>query len=311
MDSMTPLTRKATIAPLAPVAWELEIASQIPVLEDRGLFVENVQGLLTAEHLGLWREYLSENQRKFTARIKIGLVHRFESSGHIGREEEASKALVEGAAACLQILRPTRSRSQLIQLKFCEDKSVDVFRFTHPRENPPNVPQSDVLNTIRPTDIGKLGTVLPAFLSLPKNGPDNVFRAVKNFLLAYSEIDEPFAQVLVWMAGIESMLSTKAEAPVTNRRRTLLRRIDPTWNVYQDSATEEFTRAEVKLGDIVDDLFHLRNRLVHGGWVPEAWQKREGRPAISGAIEYAEMLREASASILRKLIVDWLDHQTT
>jgi len=305
------LTRKATIVPLMPVAWDLESAARIPVFEERGLFVENVQGLLTAKHLELWREYLSDNQRKFTTRIRIGLVHRFESSGHVGREEEASKTLVEGAAACLQILRPTRSRSQLIQLRFSEDSSVDVFRFTHPRENPPNVPQSDIVNTIRPIDIGKLRVVLPMFLNLPKDGPGNVFRAVKNFLLAYSEIDEPFAQVLVWMAGIESMLWTQTGDQVADRRKKLLETIDPTWNVYEDSATEEFTRVEVKIGDIVDDLFDFRNRLVHGGWVPEEWQRRKGRQAVSGVVEYSEMLREASAAILRKLIVDWLDQQTT
>jgi hypothetical protein len=308
MENTTALTRKATIVPLLPISWELEKSASLPVYERKGLYVENVEGLVKTTHLELWREYLSDNQRKYADRMKIALVHRFESRGHIGKEEGESKSLVDGAAACLQILRPTRSRSQVIQLRFLEDQSVDVISFTQPQDNPPNVPQSDILNTIRQTDISRLRSLLPSFLMLSKSGPENVFRAAKNFLIGYSEISEPFAQVLVWMAGIESMLSSDADESFARKRDRLLRVIDPSWNVYEDSATEEFTKADVRLLDILDDLFSFRNRLVHGGWVPEEWQKREGRPTASGAIDYADVLREASAAILRKLLIDWLDH---
>jgi hypothetical protein len=45
---------------------------------------------------------------------------------------------------------------------------------------------------------------------------------------------------------------------------------------------------------------------MHGGWIPDEWAGKASRPALSGSIEYADMLREACAAILRKLLMNWL-----
>jgi hypothetical protein len=57
---------------------------------------------------------------------------------------------------------------------------------------------------------------------------------------------------------------------------------------------------------VASDLFELRNRFAHGGWVPEEWASRKARPVLSGTMEYADMLREAAAAILRKLLLNRL-----
>jgi hypothetical protein len=110
----------------------------------------------------------------------------------------------------------------------------------------------------------------------------------------------------MWVAGIEAMLShgESSMPPVTQDK--LLDVIHPQWNIYEDSGIEEFMGATVRVGDVARDVFDLRNRLAHGGGIPDAWAKKTSRPAFSGSIEYAEMLREASAAILRKLLMDWL-----
>ncbi|MGA8086704.1 MAG: hypothetical protein WCA10_05310 [Terracidiphilus sp.] len=193
----TSTTRKATIVPLLQVQWDLDVARPVPIIESKRVFLEDLSGMLKADNFDLWKEYLSESQRKQVVSAKVGIVHRFESSSHIGKEEHESKSLLEQISACLQILRPTRSRFQTIQLKFLSDSSTDIFRFSHPQETLPNIPQSDILNTIRAIDIERLHTISPRFLKLAENGPENVVRAARYFLIGYSEIVDNFISSLV------------------------------------------------------------------------------------------------------------------
>lgn len=306
MESSASATKKATIVPILPISWDVNSVGPLPILPDRGVFLEDIRKLLTPRNFELWQENLSKNQRTQLSAANVALIHRFESTGHIGKEEQESKSLLDGVTACLRIVRPTSARFQTIQLKYLSDGNVDVFRFTHPHDNPPNGPQSDALNRIRQEDIARLQKVIRPFLRLAGDGPDHVLRAARYFLIGYSEIYEPIAQVLMWVAGIEAMLShgESSMPPVTPDK--LLDVIHPQWNIYEDSGIEEFMGATVRVGDVARDVFDLRNRLAHGGGIPDEWAKKTSRPAFSGSIEYAEMLREASAAILRKLLMDWL-----
>jgi len=306
MESATSTTKKATIVPILPITWDLNTVGRVSILPNRGVFLEDISEFLAPRNFELWKENLSENQRTQLTTAKVALIHRFESTGHIGKEEQESKSLLDAVTACLRIVRPTSARFQTIQLKFLADGNVDVFRFTHPHDNPPNVPQSDTLNTIRKQDVERLQTVIHKFLDLAEDGPENVVRAARYFLVGYSEINEPIAQILMWAAGIEAMLLRGAPFESPGMLPRLFDSIDPQWNIYEDSGIEEFTSATVRVGDVAADVFDFRNRLMHGGWIPDEWAGKASRPALSGSIEYADMLREACAAILRKLLMNWL-----
>lgn len=302
----TSVTRKATIAPILQVHWDVALDRPIGLLPSRDLSVEDIRGLLTEKHFELWNENLSDNQKKQVAEAKIAVVHRFASSAHIGKDEEESKNLVERVISCLRIIRPTRGSFQTIQLRLLNEGSTDVFRFTHPQEIPPNIPASDVLNTIRRSDFLTLQKVLPRFLDLWDEGPEYVIRAARYFLTGYSGIYEPIAQILIWVAGIEAILSKGKPLPASEVLSSLSRSLDPDWNIYEDTGLAEFTNADVRLQKVSSDLFKLRNSLAHGGWVPSEWTGMVGRVTTTGNVEYADMLREAAAAILRKLLMCWL-----
>ena len=308
-DNPKSIKRKATVAPILQANWDVVIDHPIDLLPRRSLTIENVSSLLAEKHFALWKENLSENQIKQVSQARIGVVHRFESAAHIGKDEQESKDFVERAIACLHIIRPARGRVQTIQLQILDDADVDVFRFTHPEETQPNIPQSDVLNTIRTQDFSTLQSVLPKFLSLWDGGPHHIFRAVRYFLTGYSGIHEPIAQVLIWVAGIEAVLSKGEPLGPSETVHELFTSINGDWNIYEDSALCEFTKVDVQLRQIGEDIFKLRNLFAHGGWIPEEWVGKTGRPSTTGTVEYAEMLREASAAILRKLLMNWLTNK--
>ena len=306
MDRNAQLKRKATLVLIHPASSDINVEDGIPLLTQQRLSVEDVSHLITPENFELWRENLSEKQREDLSKAKIALVHRFDSSGHVGAEEEASKGLAERAAACLRLIRPTRSRNQTIQLTFLDNMTVDVFRFTHPQEFPPSIPFFEVLNAIRSEDLLTLQRVLPRFLSLWEVGPQFVIWAVRYFISGHMEVNDPIAQLMMWVAGIEAVISEGSPISQADVQSRLRHHLGASWNIYEDTALAEWFHTSIELGEVLGDVFRLRNSFVHGGWVPEEWVGRVGRPAPSGSVEYADMLREAGAAILRKLVMNWL-----
>ena len=306
MDTNVHLKKKATVIPIHPAALDINVEDGIPLLPQQRLTVEDISHLITPENFDLWRENLSEKQREDLGKAKIALVHRFGSSGHVGADEQASKDLAEKAAACLRLIRPTRSRNQTIQLTFLDNGGVDVFRFTHPQDFPPSIPFFEVLNAIRAEDLLTLQRVLPKFLSLWEVGPQFVIWAIRYFISGHMEVNDPIAQLMMWVAGIEAVISEGTPIPQAEVQSRLKHYLGTNWNIYEDTALAEWFHTSIELGEVLGDVFRLRNSFAHGGWVPEEWVGRVGRPAPSGSVEYADMLREAGAAILRKLLMNRL-----
>jgi hypothetical protein len=302
--------QKATLIPLLPIELDVRGAALSLRADGKTFSIESIGNLLTSKHFDLWTENLSQNQRKHLTSVQMALVHRFESEGHVGKVEEESKEFLEHVAACLRIVRPTASRFTAIQVRILQDESWDVFRFTHPQDLPPNTPQSDTLNMIRIQDVKLLSAALPKFMSLWFDSRHNMIRAARYFLTGYTDIQDPIAQILIWTAGIEAIFAGNGEAGSRDTLKRLISSRISEWDIYEDSAYGQLAGASIRVGEIAGDLFKLRAHLVHGGWAPEDWLVKEGRPSLSGRTSYADMLREAAASILRKLLVDWfLDEQ--
>jgi hypothetical protein len=83
-------------------------------------------------------------------------------------------------------------------------------------------------------------------------------------------------------------------------------------DIYIGSALEQRPGIpEFTVGAAIADVFELRNRLVHGLWIPQEWSEKVMYQSISGpAVIYADALRDAAAYILRRLIVGLLvSHQ--
>jgi hypothetical protein len=295
--------QKATLITLLPIDLNIQGPSISFRADGKAFSIDGIADLLTSKHFELWKENLSENQRKHLSSAKMALVHRFESEGHVGKEEEASKDFLERVAACLRIVRPTSSRSSTIQVRFLPNRNADVFRFTHPQDLQPNVPQSDTLNTIRYEDLDMFRAVLPSFMRLVLDGRHNMIRASRYFLTGYTDIQEPIAQILIWMAGIEAIFAGENEVGSHDTLKILLTSAAADWDIYEDSAYGQLAGASVPVRNIAADLFKLRNHLAHGGWVSDEWLAKEGRPSLSGRTSYADMLREAAASILRRLLI--------
>ncbi len=294
---------KATIIPIYTVDEELQASGQsIPILPEENVTFGSITHWLSPSNFELWKEYVSEKQRKWLSDASFALIHRFQSSGHVGKEEQASQDLLNKIATCLRIIRPTGSRSPLIQVRLLESGAADVFSFTQPIEQLINAPQSVVFNTVRTSDLRELQRTIRKFLRLAAGETYEFNRAVRYFMAGYMQIDDPVIQIMVWTAGIEALLATSRFSGDSLSK--LFHLVDPNWNIYEDAGFQNFVPIQVPLASVAENLFVLRNSFAHGGWVPSEWTEKEVRPPIGHSIEYADMIREAAAAILRKLLIE-------
>jgi hypothetical protein len=302
--------RKATIVPIRHVFWQLNLAEPFQVAPNMSF--EDAHGWLKPELFEVWRDMVSKRERDDLAKIRFALVHRFESSGHMGREEAASEDLAFKIFLCLQLIKPTRSTFQRIQVKFLNEKDLDVVSFGHEGVWP-NIPDAESINDVDLDDIMRLRSLWPSFQDVVLNGPENVRRAIRHFNVGYSELRDPIVQIVTWMMGIESLF---VDETTQLSRKELTTRIQESvgldTDIYESSPMREYIGAQpVKVGDVLDDLQLLRNRFVHGQWIPPEWKSRKGRSGLSSeTVFYADVLREAASFILRRGITNYLQQRT-
>jgi len=305
---------KTTVVPIYYTVWNSPLLVPPPSVElpldiTEGVTLENMEGIISGRNFELWKEHISTQDRKGLAYISVCLVNRFKSHVHVGLLEQESQRLLYKVFTCLRIVKPTRSPYRMVQFKE-ESGGVDVFRFTHPDRREVNVPDAETLNVINPKDIYLLRKVITPFLNVTKDGPDNLRRAMRLFEEGYSEVYDPALQLLVWVMGIEAAFASGGK-PL--RREVLLQAIEREVgfdrNIYEDSGDRGFTEvpSPLTVRDAIQDLFDLRNHLVHGGWIEKDWAGGKARRSISGeTVLYADVLRETASFILRKSILSFL-----
>ncbi len=113
--------------------------------------------------------------------------------------------------------------------------------------------------------------------------------------------------------GIESLFASS----ITRRQNDdLLALIDQAvglkTDIYEESGHREFIgNQRIEVGAVIKDLFVLRDRFVHGEWIPTDWNAKPTRKNLSGEnLNYAEVLREAASFVLRKGILHHLRKST-
>jgi hypothetical protein len=199
----------------------------------------------------------------------------------------------------------------MIQFRRLPDGRLDVSSFTHPGQREVNMPDSETLNIVMPYDIEVLKRTFPRFLDAVERGPGNLRRAIRLFEEGYAEVFDPILQLLVWVMGIEAAF---AEGDKPLRRPQLLeaieKRVSFDLDIFEDPSHQaQFLGSPepVILRETIRDLFHLRNQLVHGGWIGSDLNAKDGRRSISGGnIPYPDILRETASFVLRKSILSIL-----
>jgi hypothetical protein len=281
--------QKATIIPLHYINLDLQNGEAFSILDS--ITVEKIDGLLNPAHFKLWDQQVSPRSVKSITSARFGLVHRFRSSHSIGRTENDSKDLLFKIFTCLRLLKPTRSEFAAVQVNLIENGAADVFSFTEPGQIPLSIPTSELLNHIDLNDLKRLASLIERFLLLLRTGPDPLLRAIRYFNVGYQGMHDSVIQLVTWVMAIESVFSTSD-------------RVLPREELFNRAMRQYFGSYVARVGDLLPDVFELRDRFVHGLWIPEKFNAKLGHEMPGMNREpYADTLREAANYILRKSLL--------
>jgi hypothetical protein len=228
---------------------------------------------------------------------------------NLGEKEEASHDLLYKHFLCLRIVKPTRTRFALVQFTRKDSGEIDVSRLTHPVPTPMNVPDSQRVNSLGLEDLRLARSLLQAFMHLAAHGPENVRRAVRYYEEGYANVGDPVLQLVVWAMAIEAVFASGGDS---QPRPALFERIERfvpfDTDIFSESPEREFVKfPPISIRAVIDDVFSMRDKFVHGLWIPVEWKERISYTSLSNEpVHYVDVLREAASFILRKLLMGHL-----
>jgi hypothetical protein len=284
------------------------------VLATENLTIENVSSLLTPDTFSLWESELSRDTNNALKNLTSAIVHRYSSpTERDAGLDEHSANLVESAAACLGLIRPTRrSRAGKITGVIAADGTLNPQSFDIP--NPAEVPEVQKLFTIRMRDVELLRTILPEFLELYRKDVtgklEDEYEPLRMAVQLYGEayaLHYWKARHILWWAAIESLYGNAEEAAmarifaffgnksmIEGYRRSIYEPGDiPTCFPLASSSDHA-------LGEMVPLIYEVRNASAHGQKVPDSHFSPIGHPF--GTVVGIDALAEAATFIIRKTI---------
>src|SRR5437762_1407886 len=97
---------KAAKTTIVPIEFGMLSAHRdaLPIAIAENVTAESVEGILKPEDFEIWEEFVSKKNREELAGIKVGLINRFMSPGHMGDEEKSSQDLLQHCFVCLRVI---------------------------------------------------------------------------------------------------------------------------------------------------------------------------------------------------------------
>jgi hypothetical protein len=256
--------------------------------------------------------------------VEFALVHRYSPDPivfegvFVGEQDHSntSRELVKMLAACLRLIRPMRLNAQVIYGRIRDDESFDVRGFDIPPAHLIEVPDVQHLFMLRNQDADELRRYATQFLRGMRGEYWKFRMAVQFHDLGHFQALDWKARFLHWCSAIESIYTThnrehQGKLLATTRIKWF---IGADTSIYAPGDLGDFAPdPRLTVGQIVDDLYDLRNLIAHGDRVPDPYFREDLREGVNGGVKRFEVLLEAASfivrtSLLKILRADLLNH---
>jgi hypothetical protein len=270
-------------------------------------------GLLTPETFSLFGKHISAKTIESFTGIRYAIVHRFRGGFGTGDVETQSMTLVRTLSALLRIIRPMRQRFFAIQGTVKPDGKLDVGPFDHP-EDYVELPEAHKLFYLRNQDLDTFQRLASCFLRVMNEEYWPIRLAVQFHDLGHYTFQRYWKlSWFSWIAGIEALF-TENDHEHTGQlviKERLKRLVGADTPVYEQGDVPSFlAQPEQTVAGVVDPIYDLRNYVMHGQRVPEAFYVQDGREGLDGPLRRVEALVEALSFLLRKSIQIAVDPST-
>jgi len=286
--------------------------SKLPFDITEGARIEAISERFRDGAFDLWKEGIGTIAWENLKRVRYGLVHRYdpnptedEKTGKLifGTEaHEHSEMLIRGLDACLRLVRPMRQSAFLIHGDIRDDGSFDVRGFDTPPPDFVEVTEVQKLFLLRNQDTDDLRTYAPEFLRAMRGDFWKYRMAVHFHQLGYFQSLEWKARYLLWCAAIESIYTShnrghQGKWVATSRIRWFL---GENTSIYAPGDISHLPcDPGLTVGQIVQDLYEMRNFIAHGDKIPDSFFTEIVRDGFGGGVQKSEVLFEAASFIIR------------
>ena len=301
---------------------------RLPFEVTENVRIEDVSQRFGAHAFDLGRERLGTEILRELEGVRYALVHRYESEPIIDEEtheilgykqsNETSETLIRQVAACLRLIRPMRQSALLMRGDVRSDGTFDVTGYDVPPLHLIEVPDVQKLFKLRNQDADDLRNYAPAFLE-GMTGEFWKFRmAVQFHDLGHFQALDWKARYLLWCSAIESIYTShgaehQGSLVATSRIKWFL---GENTSIYAAGDIPSLLQdPHLTVGQIVPDLYKMRNFIAHGDKIPDPFFQDILRHGLNGDVVKAEVLMEAASFIVRtsllKILRDGLLNQFT
>jgi hypothetical protein len=274
--------------------------------------IEAVSQRFRAHAFDLGKERLGTGILDELKAVRYGLVHRYEPEPIISEQtgkvlgykesNESSETLIRQVAACLRLIRPMRQSALLMRGEVRQDGTFDVTGYDVPPLHLIEVPDVQQLFKLRNQDADDLRDYAPAFLQGLRGEFWKFRMAVQFHELGHFQALDWKARYLLWCSAIESIYTShgwehQGSLVATSRIEWF---IGENTSIYAPGDIPSLLQdPHVTVGQIVPDLYKMRNFMAHGDKIPEPFFQDILRHGLAGDVRKAEVLMEAASFIIR------------
>lgn len=281
--------------------------SKLPFTVLTDVTIENVSSLLTPDAFAWAKTALSEDDFKELISTSYALVYRYETSHeNVGDDDAKAEQHITTIAACLRLIRPMRQKAVAVQGRIAADGKFDVQHFGHPRDLM-DVPYVQKLFALRNGDLDLLCAVVQPFLKAMYGEYWKIRLAVQYHDGGHWQDTFWKPRFSLWVSGIESLFATddtdhSGRLVVSERVKHFL---GADTNIYEPGDIPSYLpQANFPVGEIIKDVYELRNHIVHGEKVPDKfWAPARASASFTEPISKIDVLFEGLSFILRKSLL--------
>ena len=283
--------------------------SQLPATLVPSVTIEDGKAFFNSGSFDLWSGYLSKRERESLERVRFAIVCRYNDDygGPHYQTNQSAEATVRLMGACLRLIRPMQQDAAFIGGKILPDSTVYIRRFDIPVEI--GVPAVQRLFRLRNCDVTRLQKVALIFMDA-MHGEFWKFRSSIEFY-DWGHFHHLYwkARFSLWCSAIEALYTSnrpehKGSLVAKERIKWFL---GPDTLIYEPGDIQDGQpEVATTVGEVVDDLYELRNVIAHGDKTPEKFWIT-ARTEYGEAVKLAEMLTEAASRIIRASLLRILE----
>ncbi len=269
------MTTQVTLYPISGVteSWQDDPFdhSMLPAQVVPDVTIENVKAMFNQPTFSWVGSEMGIRDMETLAGVKYAIVHRFEVP-HLdtGQAQQQSADLVNNIAACLRLIRPMRQFASLMSGSLRADGTIEIQTFSRP-VNLMDVPQLQKSFALRNKDVLELQSVANEFLRGMKGEFWKFKMSVSFHDSGHFAVSYWKSRFMLWCSAVEAIYTSQN----SDHRGSKVAKERIKWflgertSIFMPGDIQSFMpKASYRVGNVVGDLYQVRNCIAHGERIP-------------------------------------------